>query len=73
MCLTYVTARGRWYDASWKGFDERSECRRYRREDLRAEVTRAGQLQDAAARAATRPGHLVDHLLRNAVRQETAG
>jgi UDP-N-acetyl-2-amino-2-deoxyglucuronate dehydrogenase len=24
VCLTYVTARGRWYDVSWKGSDERS-------------------------------------------------
>jgi len=24
VCLTYVTARGRWYDVSWKGVDERS-------------------------------------------------
>ena len=24
MCLTYITARGRWYDVSWKGSDERS-------------------------------------------------
>lgn len=24
VCLTYVTARGRWYDVSWKGADERS-------------------------------------------------
>jgi UDP-N-acetyl-2-amino-2-deoxyglucuronate dehydrogenase len=24
VCLTYVTARGRWYDYSWKGSDERS-------------------------------------------------
>jgi len=24
VCLTYVTARGRWYDSSWKGFDDRS-------------------------------------------------
>jgi UDP-N-acetyl-2-amino-2-deoxyglucuronate dehydrogenase len=24
VCLTYVTARGRWYDASWKGFNDRS-------------------------------------------------
>jgi UDP-N-acetyl-2-amino-2-deoxyglucuronate dehydrogenase len=24
VCLTYVTARGRWYDQSWKGSDERS-------------------------------------------------
>jgi UDP-N-acetyl-2-amino-2-deoxyglucuronate dehydrogenase len=24
VCLTYVTARGRWYDVSWKGVEERS-------------------------------------------------
>ena len=24
VCLSYVTARGRWYDVSWKGSDERS-------------------------------------------------
>jgi UDP-N-acetyl-2-amino-2-deoxyglucuronate dehydrogenase len=24
VCLTYITARGRWYDVSWKGSDERS-------------------------------------------------
>jgi UDP-N-acetyl-2-amino-2-deoxyglucuronate dehydrogenase len=24
VCLTYCTARGRWYDVSWKGSDERS-------------------------------------------------
>jgi UDP-N-acetyl-2-amino-2-deoxyglucuronate dehydrogenase len=24
VCLTYTTARGRWYDVSWKGSDERS-------------------------------------------------
>lgn len=24
VCLTYVTARGRWYDTSWKGSEERS-------------------------------------------------
>jgi UDP-N-acetyl-2-amino-2-deoxyglucuronate dehydrogenase len=24
VCLTYVTARGNWYDVSWKGSDERS-------------------------------------------------
>src|SRR5213593_3587917 len=24
VCLTYVTARGRWYDVSWKGSEERS-------------------------------------------------
>ena len=24
VCLTYVTSRGRWYDVSWKGSDERS-------------------------------------------------
>ena len=24
VCLTYITARGRWYDTSWKGSDERS-------------------------------------------------
>jgi UDP-N-acetyl-2-amino-2-deoxyglucuronate dehydrogenase len=24
VCLTYVTARGRWYDVSWKGLEERS-------------------------------------------------
>jgi UDP-N-acetyl-2-amino-2-deoxyglucuronate dehydrogenase len=24
VCLTYVTTRGRWYDVSWKGSDERS-------------------------------------------------
>jgi len=24
VCLTYVTARGRWYDVSWKGIEERS-------------------------------------------------
>jgi UDP-N-acetyl-2-amino-2-deoxyglucuronate dehydrogenase len=24
VCLTYITARGRWYDKSWKGTDERS-------------------------------------------------
>jgi UDP-N-acetyl-2-amino-2-deoxyglucuronate dehydrogenase len=24
VCLTYVTARGRWYDVSWKGSNERS-------------------------------------------------
>jgi len=24
VCLTYVTARGHWYDVSWKGSDERS-------------------------------------------------
>jgi UDP-N-acetyl-2-amino-2-deoxyglucuronate dehydrogenase len=24
VCLTYITARGRWYDVSWKGVDERS-------------------------------------------------
>src|SRR5207244_12117232 len=24
VCLTYVTARGRWYDVSWKGSAERS-------------------------------------------------
>ncbi len=24
VCLTYVSARGRWYDVSWKGSDERS-------------------------------------------------
>jgi UDP-N-acetyl-2-amino-2-deoxyglucuronate dehydrogenase len=24
VCLTYITARGRWYDHSWKGSDERS-------------------------------------------------
>ena len=24
VCLTYVTARGLWYDVSWKGSEERS-------------------------------------------------
>jgi UDP-N-acetyl-2-amino-2-deoxyglucuronate dehydrogenase len=24
VCLTYITARGRWYDVSWKGSEERS-------------------------------------------------
>lgn len=24
VCLTYITARGRWYDTSWKGSEERS-------------------------------------------------
>src|SRR5262249_36586023 len=24
VCLTYITARGPWYDVSWKGSDERS-------------------------------------------------
>lgn len=24
VCLTYITARGRWYDVSWKGSDQRS-------------------------------------------------
>ena len=24
VCLTYITARGQWYDVSWKGSDERS-------------------------------------------------
>jgi UDP-N-acetyl-2-amino-2-deoxyglucuronate dehydrogenase len=24
VCLTYVTARGQWYDVSWKGVEERS-------------------------------------------------
>jgi UDP-N-acetyl-2-amino-2-deoxyglucuronate dehydrogenase len=24
VCLTYITARGRWYDVSWKGTEERS-------------------------------------------------
>jgi UDP-N-acetyl-2-amino-2-deoxyglucuronate dehydrogenase len=24
VCLTYITARGRWYDVSWKGADDRS-------------------------------------------------
>lgn len=24
VCLTYITARGRWYDVSWKGVEERS-------------------------------------------------
>ena len=24
VCLTYITARGRWYDVSWKGIEERS-------------------------------------------------
>ena len=24
VCLTYVTARGPWYDVSWKGLDDRS-------------------------------------------------